>query len=158
MMLGKLKLMMRGRSLTTRACWVRHWFTVASIDGRFDQYLGDTYAPFQFNEVWGLGEVAFGLKDKIGFTSECFVQAKKDTNVVIEYGCDDGARLFVYDKAGKLVFSKTDSWKIQPYTVYRASFNLKKGIYKFVFDFYEWTAYGGVSFKLIFGDIKPIKI
>ncbi|MDH5816132.1 MAG: hypothetical protein QE164_05125 [Candidatus Nezhaarchaeota archaeon] len=105
-----------------------------------------------------MGEAAFGLKDKIGFTSECFVQAKKDTNVVIEYGCDDGARLFVYDKAGKLVFSKTDSWKIQPYTVYRASFNLKKGVYKFVFDFYEWIAYGGVSFKLIFGDIKPIKI
>ncbi len=141
-----------------KAHWVRHWFTIASIKGDFDQYLGDTYAPFEFDDIWGLGEVAFGIKDKIGFTSECWVQAKKDTNVVIEYGCDDGARLFVYDESGRLIYLKIDSWKIQPYTKYRASFNLKKGLYKFIFEFFEWTAYARVSFKLLWGDIKPIKI
>jgi hypothetical protein len=78
--------------------------------------------------------------------------------VAIEYGCDDGARLFVYDLRGNLVYSKTDSWKIQPYTVYKASFNLEKGIYKFVFDFYEWTAYGRASFKVLVGDVRPIEI
>ncbi len=138
--------------------WVRHWYTVSSIKGDFDQYLGVTYAPFEFDDIWGLGEVAFGIKDKIGFTSECKVQAKRNTNVVIEYGCDDGARLFVYDEHGNLVYLKIDSWKIQPYTKYRASFKLKKGIYKFVFDFYEWTAYARASFKVLWGDVKPIKI
>jgi len=141
-----------------KKCWVRHWYTVSSIKGDFDQYLGVTYAPFEFDDVWGLGEVAFGIKDKIGFTSECKVQAKKDTKVIIEYGCDDGARFFVYDEHGNLIYLKTDSWKIQPYTKYRASFSLKRGVYKFVFDFYEWTAYARASFRVLLGDVKPIRI
>lgn len=145
-------------SLASKGHWIRHWYTISSIQGDFDQYLGDTYAPFQFDDVWWLGKVAFGISDKIGFTSECFVQAKRNTNVIIEYGCDDGARLFVYDRQGNLIYSKVDSWRVQPYTSYEATFDLKKGTYKFVFDFYEWTAYGRVSFKVLSGDIKPIKI
>jgi len=150
-------LMTKAKALKSRRHWIRHWYTVSSIEGDFETYLGDTYTPFQFDDVWELGEVAFGLKDKIGFSSECLVRAEKDTSVTIEYGCDDGARLFVYDLLGNLVYSKTDSWRVQLYTIYKAVFNLKKGVYKFVFDFYEWTAYGRVSFKVLSGDIKPIK-
>jgi hypothetical protein len=141
----KTKILGKGRH------WTRHWYTVSSIEGNFDTYLGDTYAPFEFDDLWGLGEVVFGIKDKIGFSSECLVQAKKDAHVIIEYGCDDGARLFIYDIFGNLVYSKTDSWKIQPYTIYKASFDLKRGTYRFVFVFYKWTAYGRVSFKVLSG-------
>jgi len=148
----------RAKTLSRGRHWVRHWYTVSSIEGDFDTYLGDTYAPFQFDDTWGLGEVVFGLRDKIGFSSECLVRAEKDTSVTIEYGCDDGARLFVYDLFGNLLYSKTDSWRVQPYTVYRASFNLKEGVYKLVFDFYEWTAYGRVSFKVLSGALRPIRI
>ena len=35
------------------------------------------------------------------------------------------------------MYSKTDSWRVQPYTIYEAAFNLKKGVYKLVFDVYE---------------------
>ncbi|RLF12270.1 MAG: hypothetical protein DRJ68_00870 [Thermoprotei archaeon] len=154
------RLLERAKKLVSRgsAYWVRRWYTVSSIKGDFEYYLGDTYAPFEFDDVWGLGEVAFGIKDKIGFTSELTVQALDETAVSVEYGCDDGARFFVYDSSGNLIYSKTDSWRIQPYTKYRAYFVLKKGVYKFVFEFYEWTAYARASFKVLSGKIRPIKI
>ncbi|MCS7139139.1 MAG: hypothetical protein N3F04_02100 [Candidatus Nezhaarchaeota archaeon] len=138
--------------------WVRHWYTVSSIKGDFDQYLGCTYAPFEFDDIWGLGEVVFGVRDQVGFISECRIHVSKDTEVEVEYGCDDGARLFVYDMYGDLVYLRDDSWKVQPFTKYSASFKLRKGIYRFRLDFYEWTAYARVSFRVLKGDIKPIRI
>lgn len=136
--------------------WRREWYKVDEY-GNFGEYLGETWAPFEFEDNWGVGEVAFGLEDEVGFKSYARVEVLKSGEYGFLYGCDDGARLYVYDETGDLVYSRTDSWRLQTYRVYQCDVYLEKGVYTFRFDWFEWTLLARVGFKVVRGGayIKP---
>jgi len=145
--------------LSRERVWRREWFRVDEY-GNFGEYLGETYAPFEFDDNWGLGEVAFGVEDEIGFRSYARVNITESGIYRFEYGCDDGARLYIYHDRGGLIYSRTDSWKLQNYTIYECEVYLEKGVYTFRLDWYKWGMLARISFKVPKGIeyIKPVSI